>query len=621
MPRSALTCLLVLAACSEYDFHHDKGLDEPGDKDSGVPVDSASPGTTPEGECPEADLSRGEVSIDESCEVEAIVGSWSPVAEWTDTSVGAAYATPVVGNLTDDDGDGTIGSAGDIPDIVVVNTSGQAVALSGDGSGHLWTININSGEPSTPAIGDLDGDGRPDVVFSGAGGFVAVQGETGSIIWTSASNANMGAIAYCGGAAIHDLDGDGKAEVIQGNYILNGQSGTLRGKGAYGQGTIGSYYSMGVAADIDQDGDLEVVVGNALYDADGNTIWYNGQRDGFVAVGNFDSDPYGEIVVTENGNVRLQDDDGTVLWSGNFTSSRIGPPTIADFDGDGQPEIGVAGFNSYVVIEGNGTLLWKAATQDVSSGVTGSAVFDFEGDGAAEAVYADETTVWVFDGATGAVKLSWPNHSSATCTEYPAIADVDNDGHAEIAYVSDPYGGKAFTGLTVLGDANDSWMAGSKIWNQHAYWITNVEQDGTVPANPDTNWLSYNNFRSGDMTAGSGGVYPDAVPEIVEICTEECDEERLRVVVRVGNAGMDDLPVGVSIAVYGSYGAAWVLLETRFTSEVVASGDTTEGMVFDLNPKYVDASIKVVVADDPDSAFFVDCHSDNDSVESSAVCP
>jgi hypothetical protein len=596
-----------MLACSEYEFISDVDVTM---GDTATDTDSDSCGTP--------DTAPGSTPIDDSCEVEPSIGTWDPVSEWTNPSLGDAYATPVIGHLTDDDLDGTYGSSGDIPDIVVASASGTAYVLSGDGSTIHWQTDISSGEPSTPAIGDLNGDGIPDVVFSGAGGFFAHSGEDGIRLWSSASNP-LYSLAYCGGVAIADLDADGLPEVVQGNIILNGQTGAIRGQGAHGQGTPDSYfYSMGVTADIDQDGVQEVVVGNALYNAEGGTIWHNGQSDGFVAVGNFDSDPYGEIVVTWEGNVRLQDHDGTVLWSGNYTSTRIGPPTIADFDGDGDPEIGVAGYNSYIVLEADGSQRWNNDTQDYSSGVTGSAVFDFEGDGAAEVVYADEATVWVYDGATGEVKLSYSQHSSATCTEYPAVADVDNDGQAEIIYVSDVYGSGSFTGVTVLGDSSGSWMPGSQIWNQHAYSITNVNVDGSIPATPDTNWLSYNNFRSGDLAAGQGGIYPDAIPTITEVCTEECAEGRLRVVVQVGNGGMTDMPAGLTVKVYGQYKGDWALLDEAVTTDSVVPGSTTTGMVFDLNADYARGAMKVEVSGNEE---MVECDETNNAVESTETCP
>jgi hypothetical protein len=53
------------------------------------------------------------------------------------------------------------------------------------------------------------------------------------------------------------------------------------------------------------------------------------------------------------------------------------------------------------------------------------------------------------------------------------IAVIDNDDQVEIVVASEPYNG-TYTGLTVIGDKNKSWRPGRKIWNQHAYSITNT---------------------------------------------------------------------------------------------------------------------------------------------------
>ena len=146
--------------------------------------------------------------------------------------------------------------------------------------------------------------------------------------------------------------------------------------------------------------------------------------------------------------------------------------------------------SSYTVFDTDGIVLWQQTTQDYSSGNTGSAVFDFEGDGIAEAIYPDELHLWAFNGPDGAVKLNSPEHSSNTWTEYAVIADLDNDNHAEIIVPNnDTVSGGFYTGITVLTDADNSWQAGTRIWNQHAYSITNVNEDGTIPAMPDPNWL------------------------------------------------------------------------------------------------------------------------------------
>ena len=52
------------------------------------------------------------------------------------------------------------------------------------------------------------------------------------------------------------------------------------------------------------------------------------------------------------------------------------------------------------------TVLWFKQTQDCSSAFTGSSVFDFDGNGKAEIVYADELYMRIYDGTTGEILTS-----------------------------------------------------------------------------------------------------------------------------------------------------------------------------------------------------------------------
>jgi hypothetical protein len=202
--------------------------------------------------------------------------------------------------------------------------------------------------------------------------------------------------------------------------------------------------------------------------------------DGFTATGNFDADDQGEVVIVRGGTIYLLNHDGTRLMAGgapveiaipvdDCTKNEGGPPTVADFDGDGRAEIGVAGADFYVVADldclgaprpagcSDPGIRWKVANFDCSSRVTGSSVFDFDGDGRAEVVYADEQNFRIFDGATGMIRESIPNNSR-TRLEMPIVADVDNDGNAEVVFVENSVATTGATqGIRVLGDSTDSW--------------------------------------------------------------------------------------------------------------------------------------------------------------------
>jgi hypothetical protein len=584
-----LPLLLLLAACSDYN------LETKGDDNRKWEGDTAY---DPRGEnhsdddyeedvdpkvCEARTIEARSVTQTDECQVEAEpVGSFTPVVEWAKDSWSVAPGSnqvmmmPAVGSLNDDDGDGDA-DENDIPDVVVVTYGSEDVirVVSGDGSG-TELLNIrNSGVQGQGgvALGDIDNDGWTDIVAPTNARTVVAYDHNGTRMWTSASLSGS-MYGTSDNPAIADLDGDGNPEVICGAAILDNAGATL-GQGRSGIGNVNgnNVGTTSFAYDIDNDGDQEVVVGNALYRKNGGAIWSNGEEDGYPAVGNFDSDDKGEIVVTVGGRIRLQDDDGTVLCSaaipGAGTAYNGGPPTVADFDGDGEAEFAAAAGSRYSVFERDCSVVWQAATQDASSGNTGSSVFDFEGDGVAEAVYADETRLWVFAGPDGAVKLESRQHTNATWLEYPSVADVDADGHAEIIVANTG----SFSGFTVFGDAADSWRSARRVWNQHAYTITNVNDDGSIPRRPDRNLETYNNFRSGDIYAGTGGyTLPDLSVVVEDVCRDECDDDRLVAWVSVMNHGFEDVTQEVVVELMATYedGSEVVVGSTTVTDPIPA---------------------------------------------------
>ena len=82
--------------------------------------------------------------------------------------------------------------------------------------------------------------------------------------------------------------------------------------------------------------------------------------------------------------------------------------------------------------------------------------------------------------------------------------------------------------------------------------ITNIDDDGGVPAQPAKNWPQYNNFRSGDLSAADGLVAPDLQMLTPEACVNDCSENMLNIWVQLGNTGAGPLLAGATIDVYGT---------------------------------------------------------------------
>ena len=129
-----------------------------------------------------------------------------------------------------------------------------------------------------------------------------------------------------------------------------------------------------------------------------------------------------------------------------------------------------------------------------------------------------------------------------------AIGDVDNDGSTEIIVASNDYGYPGWRGISVIGDANASWAPARPIWNQYAYHITNVNNDGSIPTEQVQNWGSWNNFRAGGTELGPSNWLPDLAFGAVDICTETCDRDEVTLsfsVINNGLIGANDVSVSL----------------------------------------------------------------------------
>ncbi len=497
--------------------------------------------------------------------------------------------TPTVANLSDDNGDNLIDDS-DIPDIVFVTyvdastmgINGTLRAISGDDGHEIFTVTGYAVYPSTTvAIGDINNDGFVELVLDQGADYntvgIYVFSHTGQYMWEAS-----GSGTYIGGAGISDIDHDGTPEILLANSVYDPVGNlkcTLEGN-AYDWTAPFALDLTGVANAND------VIInrrGIWKYEA-GNTncpkLW-SFQPIGWKAVANLDNDASPEIVsVSGGGKIRIYEHDGTLKKEFDIPvdpdrenpdpkdaiGARGGPPTLSDFDGDGQVEIAVASSFYYFVFETDGTVNWAHKTQDFTSGITGSSLFDFDGDGIAEVIYGDEHKMRIYSGPGGSGDSDNDGYKdadilyeysvpSATRVEYPVVVDVDGDGKAEIVVSANYWGGSGSPGeegIYVFEDRLDNWMPTRKIWNQHAYHVTNVNENGSIPKNPQKNWQipGLNNFRQNTkILTQIDYAAPDLIIPFVDEKAHNCNTS-VTLTARISNIGQLEVRPGVKVSFF-----------------------------------------------------------------------
>lgn len=608
-----------------------------------------------------------------NADVEWQWGLLAPMAEKTDI-----WATPTVARVYDANCDGKL-DANDPPNVVFVSGSSNQTCCSCNGGGtcRVGELNLLDGRTGeaiwtntspemgsmgwaglSVALGDIDNDERVDVVAMTGEGKIALVDSTGVVTRISDQPVAdiAGSFGWGGGIAIADMDHDGYPEIAYGRNLFSTQNNAITrlwvGSGGTGGG-VGRELSHMV--DADGNGIMDLLAGNTVYNLDGSILWQNnGLPDGFTAVGDTDKDGLPEVVLVK-GDVWILDAATGAIEVGPvdipLEDTRGGPPTIADFDGDGDPEIGIAGGTVYVVYESDLTVNWQHGTKDTSSAVTGSSVFDFEGDGIAEVVYSDECFLRVLDGVTGELRFAAPN-TTFTATEALIVADVDGDSSAEIVRVSnsanwscntapwingDPDTGLPpwepasadqvyYRGLSVFGSADNSWVGTRTIWNQHAYNVTNVCNSndsactdpnlyGSIPTFEQPNWLLpwLNNFRQNVQDSGVFDA-PNATVDLDVACGDP-----MIISVKVRNVGLAPLPAGVTVEV------------RQINPDMVIGQVTTTKSLFpgqielleldSMLTQNEDLEFVGEIVIDPNNQTFVECKDDdNVSAPASAFC-
>jgi hypothetical protein len=239
--------------------------------------------------------------------------------------------------------------------------------------------------PWTPAIGDLDGDGKPDFVVPNATGNnisiflnTSIAGSFTASSFAPRIDLATGNLPTC--TAIGDLDGDGKPDIAVSNAssntvsvfrnIITAGSMTTSSFAAKVDFTTGTYPNAVAICDVDGDGHPDLVVAN--YNNNTISVLRNtstsgsisfalkvdftaGQNPCRISVGDLDGDGKSDFIITNvTGTSNTVSIFRNTSTPGSITTSSLAPKVdiitgtapwevaLGDVDGDGKPDIAVS---------------------------------------------------------------------------------------------------------------------------------------------------------------------------------------------------------------------------------------------------------------------------------------
>jgi uncharacterized protein (TIGR03437 family) len=376
------------------------------------------------------------------------------------------------------------------------NTGVWVFLGNGDGTFQAGKSQVlTTGFPVTAlsvTIGDLNGDGKPDLAL-GAGNpsrFTIALGNGDGTFNAQVSPLSLPS-TFSGSyvsAAIADLNGDGKADLVLSAYANSSALSTIAAALGNGDGTfqafatypvLNSYAGISTASvavgDVNGDGipDIVTASGSILF-GDGKGGFpsrkdYASSAVGSVMLGDFDGDGITDIMIG-NGNPDFlsgtapfalypifgtSDPSLTVLFGaggGSFVSAPVSDIgggdalAAADFNGDGIPDLAVsnAAAQAVDILIGNGNGEFSASTQLATGGLPVTVIAaDFNHDGKQDiaellnytATQGSEVQIFLGNGnGTFSAPLTLP--VSAAQVNFIAAPDVNGDGIPDLVVTS-----------------------------------------------------------------------------------------------------------------------------------------------------------------------------------------
>jgi outer membrane protein assembly factor BamB len=363
-----------------------------------------------------------------------------------------------------------------------------------------WTHTFNAPSGTVAIAGDINGDGKVEIVRGTSLGELVALDENGNEIWTFHAAGRLSSVP-----SIADVDGDGKNEVLIGGsyfrgvgdanlYAVNGEDGSLLW--AFSTLSEGYTYMAGFENapsfyDINSDGKLDVLIGSRDYNfyaingADGTLMWKS-RFEHFIRasspVGDIDKDGKDEILVGDNhALMRLFEMDGTLDWEIYAGYSLVATPIFADVDGDSYDEIilftvgranrGIPG--APMVYNYDGSLLWT--NTEYTFFYSTPTIYDVDKDGLPDIINvdSDDQVLIAYKGTDGSILWTAepfePNFMGTGIT----TADIDGDGEIELLVAANP-------NLYCINaaDGNVEWIYDSDGERVSGSYVVDLDQDG-----------------------------------------------------------------------------------------------------------------------------------------------